>query len=61
MGKSLVIIHPSWGRGESRGANVEELVAEAWETRRLLCGLASTSLDLPWRFLPECGFGLARV
>ena len=32
----------------------------AWETRRLLGGLASTSLDLPWGFLPMCGYGLAR-
>ena len=39
----------------------EELVAAAWETRRLLGGLASTSLDLPWGFLPVCGSMLARV
>ena len=38
-----------------------ELVAEAWETRRLLGGLARTSLDLPWGFLPVFGSGLARV
>lgn len=36
-------------------------MAAAWETRRLLGGLASTSLDLPWGFLPVCGSGLARV
>ena len=39
----------------------EKLVAAAWKTRRLLCGLPSTSCDLPWVFLPECGSGLARV
>ena len=32
----------------------------AWETRRLFGGLASTSLDLPWGFLPVCGSGLAK-
>ena len=38
-----------------------KLVATAWEIRRLIGGLASTSLDLPWRFLPKCGSGQARV
>ena len=36
-------------------------MAVAWETRGFLGGLVSTSLDLPWRFLLECGFGLAKV
>ena len=38
-----------------------KLVAATWERRRLLGGLASTSLDLPWGFLPVCGSRLARV
>lgn len=33
----------------------------AWETRRFLGGLVSTSLDLPWGFLPVCESGRARV
>ena len=32
----------------------------AWETRRFLGGLASTSLDLLWGFLPMCRSGIAR-
>ena len=39
----------------------EELVAVAWKIRRFLGGLTSTSLDLPWRFLQECGSRLASV
>ena len=31
------------------------------ETRRLFGGLASTTLDPSWRFLPECGSELASV
>ena len=38
-----------------------KLVVAAWETMRLLVGLARTSLDLPWGFLPVCGSSLARV
>ena len=48
MGKSLVIIHPSWRRRGARKRKFgEELVVVAWKTRRLLGGLVSTSLDLP--------------
>ena len=55
------IIHPSWrSRGAWKSEFGEELVAAAWKTRRLLGGLVSTSLDLPWVFLPVCGSGLAR-
>lgn len=36
-------------------------MATAWETRGFLGGLASTSLDLPWGFLPVCGSELAKV
>ena len=62
VGKSLVI-HASIQerRKRQRSEFQEELVAVAWETRRLLGGLASTSLDLPWGFLPVCGLGIARV
>ena len=62
MGKSLLIhasIQERWKR--QRSEFQEELVATASETRRLLGGLVSTSLDLPWGFLPVCGSGLARV
>ena len=54
-------IHPRERMKRQRSEFQEELVAVAWETRRLLGGLASTSLDSSWGFLPECGFGLARV
>ena len=43
--QSLVIIHPSWRRGRGIGENFGgELAVVAWETRRLLGRLASTSL-----------------
>ena len=62
MGKSLVIQASILdSRKRQRSKFQEELVAVAWETRRLLGGLASTSLDLPWVFLLVCGSGLARV
>ena len=52
--------HLARRRGCGRGENFEDLVVEAWEIMRLVGGLVRTSLDLTWRFLPGCGFGLTK-
>ena len=57
MGSLLVIM--VWDGMKDR-CEFAELVAAAWETRRLLGGLASTSLELPWGFLLVFESGLAR-